>query len=370
MVKLVLGVDAVAVPLTGIGRYAWELARYYAAHREAIGSVCFYAGGRWFDDPAHLLDEASPRRRRRKLFRAPAMLRRWNEQRRMAGSLFHSPNYFLPQSVERGIVTIHDLSVFKYPETHPSERIRQFESGFASTLKRAVHLITDSEAIRAEVAAYFGWPSDRITAVPLGVPDGFRPRAAGELAQPLSELGLQPGAYGLCVSTLEPRKGIDRLIAAYRALPHALRARYPLVLAGSKGWLNDELMTDIECAARQGWLRYVGFVPEASLPMLYAGARAFFMPSFYEGFGLPVLEALASGVPTLTSDRSSLPEVAGGAAWLVAPDDHSALLQGVEHVLCDETWRAAAVERGIAVAAGMTWERCARGTLAVCRRFA
>jgi glycosyltransferase involved in cell wall biosynthesis len=302
--------------------------------------------------------------------RPPASALRWNLQRKVKGCLLHSPNYLLPGMVDTGVVTIHDLSVFKYPEMHPEVRIRQFERRFASTLKKASHLITDSEAIREEVAEYFGWEKDRITAVPLGVTREFRPYDKAELVAPLSRYGLAAGGYSLCVSTLEPRKRIDRLLDAYGDLPVASRIRYPLVLAGSKGWFNERLEAKIAVGEAQGWLRYLGFVPEADLPYLYAGAHAFFLPSLYEGFGLPVLEALASGVPTLTSSSSSLPEVAGGAAWLVAPDDHDALKEGVEKVMFDDEWRALAIDRGLQVAAEKTWHRCAQLTLDVCRRFA
>lgn len=370
--KLILAVDAITPPLTGIGRYAWELASHYQRPQQGLNSVRFFLAGHWVTDPAALLlpSPVLAAKRKRRFLRAPASWRRWRMQCKMRDHVFHSPNYFLPPSVESGIVTVHDLSVFKYPETHPLERIRHFERGFTSTLSRAVHLITDSEAIRREIVDHYGWSADKVTAIHLGVSPEFRPRGPTELADVLGEKGLVVGRYALCVSTLEPRKRIGHLLAAYRALPIGLRNRYPLVLAGSRGWLSDGLLAQIEEGERQGWLRYVGFVPESFLPALYAGARAFLFPSVYEGFGLPVLEALASGIPTLTSNCSSLPEVADGAAWLVEPDAHEALRDGIEHVLCDETWRANAVRRGLHVAAQYTWAACASRTLELCRLFA
>ncbi|CAJ0710030.1 glycosyltransferase family 4 protein [Ralstonia thomasii] len=370
--KLILAVDAIVPPLTGIGRYTWELARHYTLPQIGLDQARFFFAGRWVEDPASLLQPATaqPRRRKGLLPRMPASWRRWNMRRQMRSHVFHSPNYFLPDAVDGGIVTVHDLSVFKYPETHPAERLRHFEQGFASTLKRAAHLITDSEAVRAEVVEYFGWPRDKVTAIRLGVPTEFGPRPHAELRAALEQYGLAPGAYALCVSTLEPRKRVDRLLTAYGTLPSALRESCPLVLAGSKGWLSDGLQEQIARGQSEGWLHYLGFVPEPVLPLLYAGARAFLYPSVYEGFGLPVLEALASGVPTLTSDCSSLPEVADGAAWLVQPDDHAALCEGIAKVLSDEAWRAQAVERGLQVAQQHSWARCAAGTLEVCRQFA
>ncbi|ASL48449.1 Glycogen synthase [Burkholderia sp. AD24] len=369
--KLILSVDALVPPLTGIGRYTWELARHYSAQRWNVDSVRYFRPNEWIADPEELLRSPVPLRKRGYLRRQiPKSWRAWALGKQMRGAVFHAPNYFLPNCVDSGIVTVHDLSVFKYPETHPLQRRRHFEAGFASTLARAAHIITDSEAIRLEVADFFGWPLDRITAIPLGVSEAFRPRVESELAEFLRNRGLVFNNYSLCVSTLEPRKRVDQLVRAYGRLPLAWRQRFPLVLAGSSGWLSEDLQIEVKRGEEEGWLRYLGFVPEAELPELYAGARAFFFPSAYEGFGLPVLEALASGVPTLTSNCSSLPEVASGAAWLVQPDDADALLDGIEHVLLDEAWRAAAVERGLRVAGQLNWAACASRTLELCRLFA
>lgn len=360
-------------PLTGIGRYTWELARHYRS-LACEQPVRFLCGTRWVDDPERLLQPgglavAPVKRGWHKVLHAKR-LARWRISREISRNFCHGPNYFLPDEAESGVVTVHDLSVFKFPETHPVERIRHFERAFASTLARARHLITDSEATRHEVAAYLGWPEERITAIKLGVSDAYRRHTTGELAEPLGALGLHVGKYALCVSTLEPRKRVDKLIQAYARLPRSLTQRYPLVLVGGKGWLNETLLAQIAEAEQAGWLRYLGFVPEASLPAIYAGARAFFFPSIYEGFGLPVLEALASGVPALTSNSTSLPEVAGGAAWLVEPDHDDALVEGIERVLTDDGWRAGAIRRGLDVAAHHRWPECGDRTLALCRELA
>ncbi len=172
--KLAFAVDAIAPPLTGIGRYAWELAWHFTHFDEPLQSLRFFFADEPIEDPSWVIggDAEKGRRRPRWLPRSITSTRRFRGLRmrhRLRGHLFHSPNYFLPYPVDRGIVTIHDLSVFRFPETHPVERLKHFERSFDSTLRRASHLLTDSEAIRHEVAAYFGWPLDRITAVPLGV---------------------------------------------------------------------------------------------------------------------------------------------------------------------------------------------------------
>ncbi|MGU7771049.1 glycosyltransferase family 4 protein [Burkholderia sp. MR1-5-21] len=374
--KIALCIDAITPPLTGIGRYAYELANHYLANASDFAELKFFLQNRWIENPNALLSNpaapssspAAAKRRKALYLRAPRIFRRWQLHHQARQFQFHSPNYFLPDLVDSGISTIHDLSVFKYPETHPRERLIDFESRFESTLARARHLITDSEATRQEVIEYFGWPEHRVTSIPLGVAADFRPRARDDLQPYLGSIGLESGSYSLCVSTLEPRKRIDRLLDAYSSLPDDVRRSYPLVLAGSKGWLSGTLLSRIEAYQRDGWLHYLGFVPELALPLLYSGARAFLYPSIYEGFGLPVLEALASGIPTLTSNRSSLPEVSGGAAWLVDPDDTEALRQGILKIVLDDDWRRGAMSSGLAVASQFTWKRCAERTIELYRQ--
>ncbi|MDN7913048.1 glycosyltransferase family 4 protein [Burkholderia cepacia] len=367
--RLILSVDAISPPLTGIGRYTWELAHRYAEMAAEFESLRFYRGKRWIVDlPRLLTDPASVRRGLDWPRLAPRAARNWAIQRKMRTHVFHSPNYFLPDLAESGVVTIHDLSVFRYAETHPLERVRQFERSFASTLARASHLITDTDAIRDEVCQYFGWSDRRISTVGLGVSRDYRPRDAVDLTEPLRSWGIVPGGYALCVSTLEPRKRVDHLIDAYGALPERLRELYPLVLAGGHGWLSDTLREQIAVAERAGWLKYVGFVSESELPLLYAGARAFFFPSLYEGFGLPVLEAMSSGVPVLTSNCSSLPEVTDGAARLVEVSDRVHFIDAIQQTLLDDGWRTEAIKRGLAVAARYDWRTCANQTLEVCRQ--
>jgi alpha-1,3-rhamnosyl/mannosyltransferase len=177
-------------------------------------------------------------------------------------------------------------------------------------------------------------------------------------------LGLVHGSYILCVSTLEPRKNIGTLLDAYLALPEMLRRRFPLVIAGAPGWHSDALHERLRGAAARG-VRYVQYVPEPNLPALYAGAAVFALASLYEGYGLPVLEAMASGVPVLASNASSLPEVTGPDALLLPPLDIDAWRYGIERALEDHAWRQRCIAGGILRARQATWERCVAGTLDV-----
>jgi alpha-1,3-rhamnosyl/mannosyltransferase len=353
-----LWVDALQPQLSGIGRYTWELCRGLRGHA-GIKRLHYFSRGQLIGDPAKLLESDAPRRRRLPWRRLQDAAHR----RTIRNSLFHGPNYFLPDFVEGGAITVHDLSVFRFPETHPAERIAQFEQSFGSALKRARHIITDTETVRQEVLKMFGLRPAQVSAVHLGVNPTFRPRNHPELAATLRKWNLQPGAYGLCVSTLEPRKKIIELIAAWRRLPRPLRDRFPLVLAGGAGWLNDDLHLAAGLGSAEGWLHHIGFVGEEDLPSLYAGAGLFIYPSIYEGFGLPPLEAMASGVPVIVAARSCLPEVCGPAALYMDPDDDDDFLAALTRGLEDETWRAQAISAGLARAASFSWKRCMEDTV-------
>jgi alpha-1,3-rhamnosyl/mannosyltransferase len=167
------------------------------------------------------------------------------------------------------------------------------------------------------------------------------------------------------VSTIEPRKLIDKLLAAYARLPEKMQLAYPLVLVGGVGWRSEHLHQAIKAGQSAGWLHYLGFVEEDDLTELYAGARLFVYPSSYEGFGLPVVEAMASGVPVVSSDRSCLQEITSGAAKLVNPDDVDMLRDSIEEALIDTVWRQEAIDKGLQVAALYSWDECIRRTVSV-----
>lgn len=361
-----LSVEALSPDLTGIGRYTWELAQRLPRH-PAIQDARFYRNGQWVREPASLLKNASTKPNLSKGIKLK--LPRWLHNLRLdaacMGAVFHGPNFFLPPCADIGVITVHDLSVFKFPETHPIDRIKQFERDFSRSLAQAAHVITDSQTTRAEVMAYTGLAASKVTAVPLGVSDAYIPVSCSDAAGPLRKYSLTPGGYALCVSTLEPRKNVAQLLAAWRLLPQALRNSFLLVLVGGNGWLSDALQHEISLAQAQGWVKSLGYVPEHDLPLLYAGAALFVYPSSYEGFGLPPIEAMACGVPVIVSDQSCLPEVTQGAALTVKPDDTAEFSRGLERGLTDDPWRQHAVVAGNLVAAYYTWDRCIDGTTLV-----
>ncbi len=216
----------------------------------------------------------------------------------------------------------------------------------------------------------FSVPPDAITAVALGVDPSFKPLFGEGLAHALQGWGLRHKSYGLCVSTLEPRKKISELLSAWRALPGLLRDSYPLVLCGGAGWRNECLLEQVNEGVAEGWLRYLGFVDEKLLPQLYAGAALFVYPSIYEGFGLPPLEAMASAAPVMVAQSSCLPEVCGDVARYVNPDDAAGFTSAIEQNLTDREWQSDSARRGLVRAGRFGWNRCIEKTVEIYRKIA
>lgn len=378
--KVVLSVDPVRFPLTGIGRYTYELGR--GLERAGLASLRFLRGYR-LSSTLPVADDAQPMavapawkawaKKSRLAVAAYRRMNPWLRARTLRGCedhVFHGPNYYLPPFAGRSVVTVHDLSVYSWAQSHPAERVRYMRAEIELSLKRAAAIITDTEYTRQEVSAHFGWPLDRIFAVHLASGPEFRPRSAQELAPALAELDLQPGGYVLFTGTVEPRKNLPALLQAYEALPQPVRTRWPLVIAGYRGWASEDFYQRMQGAQEQGWLKYLGFVAHQTLPSLMSGARLFVYPSHYEGFGLPVLEAMASGIPVVCSNASTLPEVVGQAAAMHDPSDVDALRTliqaGLEDAACRERARAAGLDR----AGQFSWQKCTRETMAVYRAVA
>jgi len=366
--EIILSVDALHPPLTGIGRYTWELVK--RIHKDTlVKDVHYFSNGLWIKHPETLMcGELEQIRKKKSKGLLPKRWRNYLNGRKFHRKIYHGTNFFLPAHAENGIVTIHDLSVFKFPETHPVERLREYEESFKRTLSHAQHLITVSSAMKREVMEHFGWPSERITAIPNGVSKIFKPYDKNDLILALSKYKLTPQGYSLCVSTIEPRKKITNLIDAYKKLSQEIRHKYPLVIIGSVGWKSEELHDQIKKAEGEGWLSYLGWVSEDDLAFLYAGAGLFIYPSTYEGFGLPVAEAMASGVPVITSDSPVLTEVASGAARLVNPEDIEAFSDAIKACLFDDEWRSKAIEKGLNISKSYCWDKCAENTLKVYKK--
>lgn len=268
------------------------------------------------------------------------------------------------------VVTVLDLSFHHFPETHPPERLRFLKTFFYSRLSRAFHFITISKFVRDEMVKHLGLSPEKITVTYPGVDTVFHPRASEDMGMLRTRYGLEPGRYLLFVGNLEPRKNIPLLLRAYARLARPLRRKYPLVLAGANGWLQEGLTDQIDRLEIAEDVKRVGYVPFSDLPTLYSGATVFIYPSLYEGFGLPPVEAMASGCPVVVSSGGSLPEVVGDAAAIVDPLDLENLSRTLEGILEDPVLRSRMREAGLKKARGYRWDHCAQSTLDVYHRVA
>jgi alpha-1,3-rhamnosyl/mannosyltransferase len=277
--------------------------------------------------------------------------------------IYHEPSYILRPYSGPKICTVHDLSHIHYPQYHPRERVKFLLQHLALSIEQAQHIITGSHFVRREMIDFFKLPANKITTVYHGVAKIFRPRGENDLKPILARYQLLGKKYLLYIGTLEPRKNIERLIQAFYRLPPQWRKQYPLVLVGSKGWGSAKLEKLIHRLIKKEQFYYLGYVPEVDLPYLYSGAYAFLYLSLYEGFGLPVLEALASGIPCITSNVSSIPEVVGKAGLLVNPWDVDAITATLNRLISDPVLQADLRRKGPIQAAQFSWQTCINNTI-------
>jgi alpha-1,3-rhamnosyl/mannosyltransferase len=353
-VPLRIGIDARAaaeVP-AGRGRYVRELA---CALLDADADILLYGrepwplpGSRW-----RLLRTGDP------LWGAHAGL----VASRECDVLLASNSYLMTVASIPTVPVVFDLFGFDRRHGLPASALAE-RATLPLAVARAAGFICISEATRAELEERFPRTHGRTAAIPLGAPRAFfEARAAGVA----DRYGID-GPFVLAVGTLEPRKNLARLVRAFASLPESVRDGATLALAGGRGWSGEEL--DALTLGHADVVRVLGFVPEDDLPALYAEATLFAYPSLEEGFGLPVVEAMAAGTPVLTSHRSALREVAEGAALLVDPTDTSAIAEALGRLLSESELRDDLAKRGRERAAGFTWDRTARDTLEFLTRAA
>lgn len=377
--KVILNVDAITGPLTGIGNYANQLACKLPSNPE-IEEFKLYSSHQWIKDSDHALKANQTLASLRKnipLKGTALKLYTWqknlwfkNKSKPFAKDyILHSPNYLLMPFDGPCVTTIHDLSFIRYPETHPKERVSLLEKELPKSIQQADAIITDSEYIKMEVQQILNVPEEKIHVVPLGVSKDFYPHTDIQNKPVLKKYKLDNLKYLLAVATLEPRKNLNSLIDAYLLMPKKTRQEYKLVIVGAKGWLSKNLLKRIELLVSRGDIISLGYIHSEDLPHIYSASYGFVLPSLYEGFGLPILEAMAAGIPVLTSTASSLPEVAAGAAILTNANDIEDISSGMIKLIEDHQWRKSAIIQGRNRANEYTWDNCINNTIKVYRHI-
>jgi glycosyltransferase involved in cell wall biosynthesis len=288
------------------------------------------------------------------------------EVARVRPDVLHCPDFIPPfRRTCPAVVTVHDVAFLRYPQTL-TEESRRYYGQVRRAIESAERTIVVSEATARDLAALLNVGTERVRVIPNGLDPIFKqPARPSEVARIRGRWGLDR-PYLMFLGTLEPRKDIPTLLEAFAAV-QAQHADLLLALVGRRGWLYEPIFAEIERLKLRAVVRIIEDAEDTDLPPLFDGATAFAFPSLYEGFGLPPLEALARGVPTVVANTSSMPEVVGDAALLFPPGDHEALAAALLRLLGDDTLRAGLRARGPARAAAFTWERAARETLAVYR---
>jgi glycosyltransferase involved in cell wall biosynthesis len=282
--------------------------------------------------------------------------------------LLHSPDFIPPRwGAKKFVITVHDLAFLRYPQFLTPESRHYYNEQIQYAVQHAHAISADSYATQADLINLLNVPEEKITPIHLGLDPQFHPRPPEEVATVLARHRL-PRGFILFVGTFEPRKNVPTLLKAYAALRAHWPSAPPLALAGNRGWLFDEAQTLARELNLQAHTCFMENFPSADLPATYCGAGVVALPSHYEGFGFPVLEAMGSGTPVVMSNVSSLPEVGGEAVLSCDPTDVEALANALYRALTDSTLRAQLIESGLARAQTFTWEKTAQETMRLYER--
>ena len=269
--------------------------------------------------------------------------------------IYWEPNYICLNHQGVCVPTVHDLSHLICPQFHPKARVKYLKAELPRTLARAKHVIVVSEYTKQSVMEHFDLDDQQITVVPPSVKSEYYPRTASECAQLKKRLGL-PENFILFVGTLEPRKNLQGLLLAYKLLSTELKSQYPLVLSGRKGWLLEDIEQILQPMLDSGEVIWLGFVKSEDLPVLYSSATAFTYVSHFEGFGMPIAEAMACGTAVIASDNTAMKEAASGAVCTVSPHSLESIAQGMRKVLLDSEYRIECEINGLKVSKKRSWK--------------
>ena len=292
-----------------------------------------------------------------------------SQLRRSGVDLFHGPAFVIPfwKRGYRTVATIHDLVVFRHPETVPRRYSYYMQSVIRMAVRYADALITVSQCTARDLYEFLNVPRRKVHVIYSAASPRFRPVGEERIRQVRQRYGLDR-PFILHVGNLEPKKNLPRLLEGFVGVRRRFGDRYQLVVAGKRGWLEGPIFHAVHRLGLESAVRFLGYVPAEDLPALYSAAALFVFPSLYEGFGLPVLEAMGCGTPTVTSWAASLPEVAGDAAVLVDPHDAEDIGRAMVRVLESPALQEELREKGLQRQARFSWEETARKTLEVYHR--
>jgi glycosyltransferase involved in cell wall biosynthesis len=282
--------------------------------------------------------------------------------------VFHSPDFIPPAfGAGRRVITVHDVTFLYYPQFLTAESRRYYPDQIGWAISAADHIIADSEATRVDLIKLLNVAPEKVTTIHLAANPIFTgEHAPDEIVRTAAKYGVGRG-FILSVGTLEPRKNLPTLIQAYHRLRQQHHFDAPLVLVGGAGWIYDEIFRSIAELQLTDFVRHLTGVSDIELAHLYRAAGALAFPSYYEGFGLPALEAMHSGCPVLASNRGSLPEVVGAAAISLDPDDLDAWVEGLHRILSDDSLAKRLRRAGREQAQKFSWANTAAKTLEVYR---
>ena len=298
--------------------------------------------------------------------------RKWNnasmeKKEKLLGSvdIIHSTAYMIPELFNaRLVVTIHDLSFLIFPEYHTKENYELVLSNLIYLNSRPDMVICDSLQTKKDIIKYFHVPEEKLRVVYLGVSDIFREEIDSDFRKKILEKYGLTGKYLLCVASIEPRKNFLRIINAFSEfIKKEEYKEYSLVCVGGRGWKNIEIYSLVKQKNLEGKIKFLGFIEESELAPIYNQAGIFLYPSLYEGFGLPVLEAMACQTSVITSNVSSLPEVAGNAAIMVNPYSEKQIYEAIIHLVEDENKREQLIDMGLKNIKKFSWENTAKQAL-------
>lgn len=279
--------------------------------------------------------------------------------------LFHSPDFVLPPVAGNipTLLTVHDLSFVHYPHVYPEPLVQYLNRVVPWSVQRATHILADSQATKRDLVEIWNVPDGKITVLYAGITEGFGEGAQAGVTAVLPKYHLtQP--YVLTVGTVQPRKNYQMLIQAFA--PVARQLPHHLVIAGGKGWLYDEMLAEVTRQGLEERVHFTGFVDDDDLPALYAGADLFVFPTVYEGFGIPLLEAMACQTAVISSNASCLPEVTGSdSGWLLSPQQPDAWTEAMLHLLTHPDERATLVQAGLHRLRRFSWQQSAQQLLAI-----